>query len=222
MNDSREPWKPATLFKYFSTLNHWTFTYWLRMRLPYFRRSFFCHRNDINDKSCAFTQFHPRWFTLKWNSFPLSSINATWMQNDVIFDKFSLITFVVTFSWNTFLDFILDDYFYVFSRFSTIINPPPRFGATILEDEKTSLFDEPSRRSLTWKHKNVGSVFRWLLLTAILFWVFTLADSNKNQKKSFRVFLAFFVQFVAYIIWWKSISIEIWYKKWRKEEDCVR
>lgn len=53
-------------------------------------------------------------------------------------------------------------------------------------------FDEPSRRSLTWKHKNVGSVFRWLLLTAILFWVFTLADSNKNQKKSFRVFLAFF------------------------------
>lgn len=66
----------------------------------------------------------------------------------------------------------------------------PSFWSNNSERWKDFSLDEPSRRCLMWKHKNVGSVFKWLFLTAILFWEFT-GPIRIRIKESFRVFLAF-------------------------------
>ena len=102
-------------------------------------------------------------------------------KNNAIFDEFSLITFVVTFS-----EYASGFYF---GRLLLCLlallhhhKSAPSFWSNNSGRWKDFSFDEPFRRSLTWKHKNIGSVFRWLLLPAILFWEFTGADSNKNQE----------------------------------------
>lgn len=191
VNDSRNS---QTLFKYSSTLNHWTFTCWLRMKLLYFRRSFFATETTLMIKVARLHNSTSIDSLLNG----IHSLFHRWMQTCNLNVKmtWSLMNFFIIYNYiRSSREYGNSGFYFGWLLLYLLAllhhhKSAPSFWSNNSERWKDFSLDEPSRRCLMWKHKNVGSVFKWLLLTAILFWEFT-GPIRIRIKESFRVFLAF-------------------------------